>query len=72
MRAAAAIHESFWPRLVVAIDSAVGRRARDSVLTAQVRYRHLFLLITRQELQTLIQIRLSYQGIPHHRASDQA
>ena len=51
MRAAAAIHESFRPRLVVAIDPAVGRWAGDSILAAQVRYRHLFLLITRQKLQ---------------------
>ncbi len=34
----AAIHESFWSGLVVAIDPAVGRWTRDSILTAQVRY----------------------------------
>jgi hypothetical protein len=54
MRAAAAVYESFRPRLVVAIDPAVGRWAGDSILTAQVRYGHLLLLITRQKLQTLI------------------
>ena len=38
MRAAAAIYESFRPRLVVAIDPAVAGWAGDSILTAQVRY----------------------------------
>ena len=38
MRAAAAIYESFRPRLVVAVDPTVARWAGDSVLTAQVRY----------------------------------
>ena len=55
MGATAAIHESFRPRLVIAIDPAVARWAGDSILTAQVRYRHLLFLITRQKLQTLIQ-----------------
>ena len=41
VRAAAAIYESFRPRLVVAIDPAIGCWAGDSILTAQVRYRHL-------------------------------
>ena len=54
MRPAAAIYESFRPRLVIAIDPTVGRWTRDSVRAKQVRYRHLFLLTTRQKLQTLI------------------
>jgi hypothetical protein len=63
MRAAAAIHESFWPRLFLAIDPAVSRWARNSVLTAQVRYRHIFFLIARQELQTLIQYPTLYAAL---------
>ena len=47
VRAATAIYESFRPYFLVAIDPAVARWAGDSILTAQVRYGHLFLLITR-------------------------
>ena len=38
VRAAAAIHESFWPRLVLAIDPAVRWGTGDSIRAAQVRY----------------------------------
>jgi hypothetical protein len=51
MRAAAAIYESFRPRLVVAVDPAVAGWAGDSILTAQFRYGHLLFLITRQKTE---------------------
>jgi|ERR1700678_1691953 hypothetical protein len=54
MRAATAIYESSRPYLLLPSDPGVARWARDSILTAQVCYGHLFLLITRQKLQTLI------------------
>src|SRR6266436_1453294 len=38
MRAAAAVHESFWSRLVVTVDPAVGCWTRDSIRATQVRY----------------------------------
>ena len=62
MRTPAAIYESFWSGLVIAIDPAVGRWARDPIRAAQVRYRHLFLLVTGQKLQTLIQDTTLFPG----------
>src|ERR1700678_209775 len=62
MWAAAAIHKSFRTRLIVSIDPAVGRWTRDPVRATQVRYRHLFFLITRQKLQTLIQDSTLFPG----------
>jgi hypothetical protein len=62
MRAPAAIYESFCSGLVIAIDPAVGRWARDPIRAAQVRYRHLFLLVTGQKLQTLIQDTTLFPG----------
>jgi hypothetical protein len=38
MRACAPIHQSFRPSLVVAIDPAIGRWARDPIRTTKVRY----------------------------------
>src|ERR1700733_571594 len=62
MWAATPIHESFWSRLVVTIDPAVGSWTRYPIRATQVRYRHLFLLITRQKLQALIQDRTLFPG----------
>jgi alkaline phosphatase len=45
--AAAAIHEPLWPRLVITVYPAVGSWTRNPIRATQVRYRHLFLLITR-------------------------
>jgi hypothetical protein len=75
MRTAAAINESFRPGLVVAIDPAVSRWAGDFICATQVRYRHLFLLIMRQKLQTLIQDPTLFPGyttsscVPKYRVS---
>lgn len=54
MRSTTPIHESFRTFFLIRIDSTIGRRTRDSIGAAQVRYRQLFLLIARQKLQTLI------------------
>src|SRR5271156_1678970 len=74
-RTTTAIDKSFRPSLVISIDPTVGRWTGDPIRATQVRYRHLFLLITQQELQTLIQDSTLFPGhtpsscVPKYRVS---
>ena len=51
MRAAAAVHESFWSRLVVTVDPAVDCWTRDSIRATQV---------TTQNIRALLGLRNAY------------